>query len=84
MAEIVIASAARTPIGTFNGALGALPAHKLGQKLSHLRLGLGREAPPRSRREDPGAVLVQRCRRSRLPARQDAFGHGRFPSVRTR
>jgi len=31
MADIVIAGAARTPIGTFNGALAALPAHKLGQ-----------------------------------------------------
>jgi acetyl-CoA C-acetyltransferase len=31
MAEIVIAGAARTPIGTFNGALATLPAHKLGQ-----------------------------------------------------
>jgi acetyl-CoA C-acetyltransferase len=31
MSEIVIAGAARTAIGTFNGALAALPAHKLGQ-----------------------------------------------------
>ena len=31
MADIVIAAAARTPIGTFNGALAAVPAHKLGQ-----------------------------------------------------
>ena len=31
MADIVIAAAARTPIGTFNGALAGLPAHKLGQ-----------------------------------------------------
>ena len=31
MSDIVIAGAARTPIGTFNGALAALPAHKLGQ-----------------------------------------------------
>jgi acetyl-CoA C-acetyltransferase len=28
---IVIASAARTPVGSFNGALGALPAHELGK-----------------------------------------------------
>ena len=29
--EIVIASAARTPIGSFNGAFGAVPAHDLGK-----------------------------------------------------
>jgi len=28
---IVIASAARTPVGSFNGALGAMPAHELGK-----------------------------------------------------
>ncbi len=31
MAEIVIAGAARTPIGSFNGALSSVPAHYLGQ-----------------------------------------------------
>ncbi len=31
MSDIVIAGAARTPIGAFNGALASLPAHKLGQ-----------------------------------------------------
>ncbi len=30
MADIVIASAARTPVGSFNGALSALPGHELG------------------------------------------------------
>jgi acetyl-CoA C-acetyltransferase len=30
MTEVVIASAARTPIGSFNGALSAVPAHYLG------------------------------------------------------
>ena len=29
--EIVIASAARTPIGSFNGAFTAVPAHDLGK-----------------------------------------------------
>ena len=28
--EIVIVSAARTPVGSFNGALSSLPAHELG------------------------------------------------------
>jgi acetyl-CoA C-acetyltransferase len=31
MTDIVIASAARTPIGSFNGALASLPAHDLGK-----------------------------------------------------
>ncbi len=31
MTEVVIAAAARTPIGSFNGALSGLPAHKLGE-----------------------------------------------------
>ncbi len=31
MEEIVIVSAARTPVGSFNGAFGALAAHKLGE-----------------------------------------------------
>lgn len=30
MAEVVILSAARTPVGSFNGALSSLPAHELG------------------------------------------------------
>src|SRR5208337_4997949 len=29
--DIVIASAARTPVGSFNGALASVPAHQLGQ-----------------------------------------------------
>jgi acetyl-CoA C-acetyltransferase len=31
MSEIVIAGAARTPVGTFNGGLSSVPAHYLGQ-----------------------------------------------------
>jgi acetyl-CoA C-acetyltransferase len=31
MTDIVIVSAARTPVGSFNGALGSLPAHELGR-----------------------------------------------------
>ena len=31
MTEIVIVSAARTPVGSFNGALAGLPAHELGK-----------------------------------------------------
>src|ERR1044071_534080 len=31
MSDIVIVSAARTPVGSFNGALSSLPAHDLGK-----------------------------------------------------
>src|SRR3954470_14708372 len=31
MTDIVIAGAARTPVGAFNGGLSSLPAHKLGE-----------------------------------------------------
>src|SRR6187431_3200345 len=31
MTDVVIAAAARTAIGAFNGALGSLPAHELGR-----------------------------------------------------
>jgi len=31
MSDIVIAAAARTPVGAFNGAFGAVPAHELGK-----------------------------------------------------
>ena len=31
MTEVVIAGAARTPIGAFNGGLSSVPAHYLGQ-----------------------------------------------------
>src|SRR5947209_17771488 len=31
MTDIVIVSAARTPVGSFNGALASLPAHELGK-----------------------------------------------------
>ena len=31
MSKIAIVSAARTPVGSFNGALSSLPAHELGR-----------------------------------------------------
>src|SRR5579875_1468005 len=39
MSEIVIASAARTAIGAFNGGLSSLPAHKLGEVAIAAALG---------------------------------------------
>ena len=31
MTDVVIVSAARTPVGSFNGALSGVPAHELGK-----------------------------------------------------
>ena len=41
---IVIASAARTPVGSFNGALASLPAHELGRVA--IRAALERASMP--------------------------------------
>ncbi len=46
MTEVVIVGAARTPVGSFNGALSALPAHELGRIAIGAaldRAGIGRE-----------------------------------------
>ena len=51
MTEIVIASAARTPIGTFNGAFASVPAHYLGKvaiRAALERAGSSRPRCPRS------------------------------------
>ena len=45
-ADIVIVSAARTPVGSFNGALASLPAHELG---TDRHPGRGRARRHRSR-----------------------------------
>ncbi len=45
MTEIVIASAARTPVGSFNGALSSLPAHDLGAIAIGEALGRAGVAP---------------------------------------
>ena len=61
---IVIASAARTPVGSFNGALSTLPAHELGAIAMAVIGGVGHVW---------GALVGAGCggghHRSRLPAR---------------
>ena len=50
--DIVIVSAARTPVGAFNGAFAALPAHELGkvaiEEAAQARRRRGRRRSPRS------------------------------------
>ena len=67
MADIVIASAARTPVGAFNGGLASLPAHKLGEvaiaealRRAHVEpkdvseVIMARSSPPAKARTRPG------------------------------
>src|ERR1700758_4120784 len=74
MTDIVIASAARTPVGAFNGGLASLPAHKLGE-------GAIIEAPRRAHvqpREVSEVILGQilAAGEGQNPARQAAVAAG--------
>ncbi len=55
MTEIVIASAARTPVGSFNGAFAALPGHALGTIAIAGACTLAGKAPPK-----PGPPAIAR------------------------
>ncbi|MHB1217149.1 MAG: acetyl-CoA C-acetyltransferase [Alphaproteobacteria bacterium] len=74
MTDIVIASAVRTPIGAFNGALSALPAHDLG------KMAIA-EAMKRAKvgAEDISEVIMGQILAAgagQNPARQAAIGAG--------
>ena len=87
--DIVIVSAARTPVGAFNGAFGSLPAHELGKVAIQAALkragveggaGLrGHPGPDPDRRPgpEPGAPGLDRRRH---PGREP--GLGRQPALR--
>ena len=55
-AEVVIVSAARTPVGSFNGAFGTLPAHELGAIAIKEALARARVEP-----EDVDEVILGRA-----------------------
>ena len=88
-ATIVIASAARTPVGAFNGTLASLPAHELGKvaikaALERARVEAGRRVrghsgpdPGGRCRTEPGAAGLHRRRHS---GRRAGVGHE--PAVR--
>ena len=50
MEDIVIVSAARTPVGSFNGALASVPAHELGAVAIKAALERAGLTPTRSTR----------------------------------
>ena len=74
MTDIVIAGAARTPIGTFSGALSALPAHKLGQVAIAEALKRAKVAPADVSELVFGQVLTAGTGQN--PARQAAIAAG--------
>ncbi len=74
MTEIVIAGAARTPIGAFNGALSALPAHELGQLAIAEALKRARVAPGDVSDVMLGQIL--QAGEGQNPARQAAVAAG--------
>ena len=59
--DIVIVSAARTPVGSFNGAFGTLPAHELGAAVIKAALERAKVKPD----EVDEVILGQILRRAR-------------------
>ena len=88
MSEIVIASAARTPIGSFNGAFASVPAHYLGEVAIRGALERSGIEPAEVSEVVMGQILT--AGQGQNPARQAAVnadpgrgaGLGRQPAVR--
>jgi acetyl-CoA C-acetyltransferase len=74
MTEIVIASAARTPVGTFNGGLSSLPAHLLGQVAISEAMRRAGVAPGEVSEVIMGQILS--AGEGQNPARQASIGAG--------
>ena len=71
---IVIASAARTPVGSFNGSLASLPAHKLGEVAIKAALERAKVLPGDVSEVILGQVLT--AAQGQGPARQASVGAG--------
>jgi acetyl-CoA C-acetyltransferase len=74
MTEIVIAGAARTPIGAFNGALSSLPAHDLGRLAIVEAMKRARIAPNDVSEVVLGQILT--AGEGQNPARQASIAAG--------
>ena len=72
--DIVIASAARTPIGSFNGAFGAVPAHDLGKAAIKGALERAKVKPEEVDEVIMGQILS--AGQGQNPARQAAINSG--------
>lgn len=80
MVEVVIAGAARTPIGAFNGTLGSVSAAKLGEVAIRAALERAKTDPAEVNEVVLGHVLA--AAQGQGPARQAAVGAG-IPAGRT-
>jgi acetyl-CoA C-acetyltransferase len=74
MSDIVIVSAARTPVGSFNGALSSLPAHELGRVAIQAAIERAGIAPADVDEVVMGQVLQAAAGQG--PARQAAVNAG--------
>jgi len=74
MSDIVIASAARTPVGSFNGAFGTLPAHELGKTAITAVLERAKVAGEEVDEVILGQILS--AGQGQNPARQASIGAG--------
>lgn len=80
MTEIVIASAARTPVGSFNGAFATLPAHALGTVAIKAAMERAGVKPEEVDEVIMGQILTAGAGQN--PARQAAIAAG-IPNERT-
>src|SRR5580700_6742308 len=74
MTDVVIASAARTPVGAFNGGLSSVPAHILGQTAIAEALRRAKVEPKDVSEVILGQILA--AGEGQNPARQAAVGAG--------
>jgi acetyl-CoA C-acetyltransferase len=74
MTDIVIAGAARTPVGSFNGGLASLPAHKLGEVAIAEAMRRAAVEPGEVSEVIMGQILA--AGEGQNPARQAAIGSG--------
>jgi len=80
MTEVVIVSAARTPVGAFNGALSSLPAHDLGKVAIAAALERAKVDPGEVDEVVLGQILA--AGEGQNPARQAAMAAG-IPKEKT-
>ena len=74
MTEVVIVSGARTPVGSFNGAFAAVPAHDLGKAAVAAALSRAKVAPKDVSEVILGQILT--AAQGQNPARQASINAG--------
>jgi len=79
MTDVVIVSAARTPVGSFNGSFAAVPAHELGKTAITAALQRAKVDPKDVSEVVLGQVLT--ANQGMNPARQASRAAG-FPRCR--